>query len=58
MKNVQVSRSDVKGIVAKLFDNGKTPSERFGLTWKQLSELERNVPELTCKTGEDHCKTA
>lgn len=56
--NVQISKSDVKKFIAELYENGKTPSERFGLTWEQLSKLESHVPELTCKTQEGCCKSA
>lgn len=58
MKNVQVSRDDLKKFVASLYDNGKKPCERFGLTWESLSTLEEKVPELTCKTPQNCCKTA
>ncbi|EIY8041237.1 hypothetical protein MNR05_001331 [Vibrio vulnificus] len=58
MKNVQATRSDIKGFVEGLFSNGKSPSERFGVTWKQLSELEKQVPQLTCHSNDKCQKTA
>ncbi|WP_157810313.1 hypothetical protein [Vibrio sp. HA2012] len=54
MKLVQADRSDIKKFVASLYENGKTPSERFGMTWNSLSQLEKDVPELT----EKECQTA
>ncbi|EGQ7738274.1 hypothetical protein ACPSLY_13810 [Vibrio parahaemolyticus] len=49
-----------KGDVLGYFSNyrkGKSSTERSGITWKALSELERNVPELTCKqVNESHRK--
>lgn len=59
MKNVQVNASELKQFAAKAYANGKTPSERFGMTWEMLSELEQNNPQLTCKQGSDcHDKVA
>lgn len=58
MKNVQVSRDELKKFVSNLYSNGKKPCERFGLTWDSLSTLEKNVPELTCKLPHNGCKTA
>ncbi|WP_188009004.1 hypothetical protein [Grimontia hollisae] len=48
MKNVQKMKGEAKDFVANLFSNGQTPSERFGMTWDKLKELEAQVPELTC----------
>lgn len=49
-----------KGDVFGYFSNyrkGKSSTERSGITWKALSDLERNVPELTSpKAGSRHKK--
>ncbi|MEN2271869.1 hypothetical protein AAGF18_19795 [Vibrio diabolicus] len=58
MKNVKTNRAEVKQFVTDLFAGGKTPSERFGMTWDTLSSLEHQVPELTCKSENNKCKTA
>lgn len=49
MKNVQVDIATMKDFVATLFANGKTPSEAFGITHEQLSELERQNPAIVTK---------
>lgn len=41
---------DIKKFVKGLYKDGRSPCEHFGMTPKGLSKLERNVPELTCKT--------
>ncbi|MDK9761647.1 hypothetical protein KI743_06515 [Vibrio sp. D420a] len=58
MKNIQEKRDEVKSFVANLYMNGSSPAERFGMSWSSLSKLEDNVPELTCKTNHNDCKTA
>ena len=37
--------SKMKVFVESLYANGKTPSERFGMTHEALSELERDIPQ-------------
>ncbi len=58
MKNVQVNRDELKTFVSSLYSNGKKPCERFGLTWDSLSTLEKKVPELTCRSPQNGCKSA
>ncbi|WP_445773422.1 hypothetical protein [Shewanella sp.] len=58
MKSIQMNRKEVQDFVLELFADGKTPSERFGMTWASLSQLERNIPELTCKVEPHSVKTA
>ncbi|MDW6019953.1 hypothetical protein SBW85_19800 [Vibrio plantisponsor] len=53
MKNVQVTTSELKQFAAKVYANGKTPGERFGMSWEMLSDLEEKNPQLTCKQGSD-----
>lgn len=48
----------IKAFVANLHANGQKPSERFGMSWNALSELEMKVPELTCRTMQHGSKTA
>jgi len=50
MKHIQAKAADIKMFVAAMYKNGKTPSDSAGLSWESLSELEKKVPELTCKT--------
>jgi hypothetical protein len=50
MKSIQMNRKEVHDFVLELFTDGKTPSGRFGMTGASLAKLERNIPELTCKT--------
>ncbi|CAM4044228.1 hypothetical protein [Vibrio neonatus] len=57
MKEIQVTKQKVNEILSNMYKNGKSPSERFGLTWDSLSELESNNPQLTYKTAHK-CKTA
>ncbi|WP_153446901.1 hypothetical protein [Vibrio algicola] len=61
MKNVQVvTISDLQDFAAKVYANGKTASERFGMTWDMLSELEEQNPKLTnkLKSPDDSCQVA
>lgn len=57
MKNVQVTTSELKQFAAKIYANGKTASDRFGMTWDMLSQIEDKNPQLTCKQGGD-CHTS
>ncbi|MGF1762466.1 hypothetical protein [Aliivibrio kagoshimensis] len=58
MNNIQTNRAELKEFVASLYADGKTPCEQFGVSWEQLSELEKDVPQITCKKTDDCCKTA
>ena len=58
MKYVQSSASEMKQFVASLYEGGKKPCERFGITWDELSALEAKFPEITCKKVPEGCKTA
>lgn len=48
MTVLSAPKGDVLGYFAQ-YRKGKSATERSGITWKALSELEKNVPELTCK---------
>ena len=50
MRQIETSPKKIKAFVANLHANGKKPSERFGMSWDALSKLEKEVPELTCRT--------
>ncbi len=52
--SIETSPGKIKSFVGELYENGKKPCEKFGVTHKQLSDLEKNVPELTCKTGKNN----
>lgn len=58
MKNVQAQKADARSFVANLYQNGRTPSERFGVTWEQLSALEEKVPSLTQHTRDNQRESA
>jgi NAD-dependent DNA ligase len=58
MKYIQASRSDIEQFAAGFYAQGKSALECFDMSWKSLSELEEKVPELTCKTSDEGCKTA
>ena len=57
MKILATPKGDVNEYFAN-YRNGKSSTERSGITWKALSELEKKVPELTCKTGPYYQKQA
>jgi hypothetical protein len=40
---------EIKTLVAKLYADGKHPSETFGMSWEMLSQMENDHPEITCK---------
>ncbi|MGF1716125.1 hypothetical protein L4D08_14710 [Photobacterium chitinilyticum] len=50
MTVLSVPKGDV-GAYFAAYRNGKSSTERSGITWKALSDLEKHVPELTCKTA-------
>lgn len=50
MKYIQAKAADIKAFVAVMYENGKTPSGTAGMSWESLSELEKQIPELTYKT--------
>lgn len=56
--NIQTNATEMKAFVANLYKDGRKPCERFGMSWESLSELENEVPELTCKTLDKNNKTA
>ncbi len=58
MRQIETSPEKIKAFVASLHANGKKPCERFGMSWDALSELEKKVPELTCKTLHNGSQTA
>ncbi|MEQ1964352.1 hypothetical protein ABLB69_14525 [Xenorhabdus khoisanae] len=33
-------------VVSRLFANGRTPMEQFGINWEQAERLERNAPQI------------
>ncbi|MBE8597889.1 hypothetical protein [Xenorhabdus sp. BG5] len=33
-------------VVSRLFANGKTPMEHFGINWEQAERLERDIPQI------------
>ena len=58
MRTIKTSEKEIKAFISGLFADGKTPSEAFGTSWQQLSELEANHPEITIKTAAKTQKTA
>lgn len=58
MKYIQASRSDIEKFAASFYSQGKSAMECFDMSWEALSELEKKVPDLTCKTSDNDCKTA
>ncbi|EKF9984710.1 hypothetical protein [Vibrio cholerae] len=48
MTVLSAPKGDVLGYFAN-YRKGKSSTERSGITWKALGELEKNIPELTCK---------
>lgn len=58
MKEVQLTTSELKQFAAQMYAEDKTPSERFGMTWEELSTLEKENPELTCKQSREAHRAA
>lgn len=58
MKYIQASRNDIEKFATNFYNQGKSAVECFDMSWDALSELEKKVPQLTCKTSGKDCKTA
>jgi len=58
MRQNKAGTKKVKAFVAELYANGTKPSERFGMSWEALSNLEKKIPELTCRTTHNDSQTA
>ena len=58
MRQIETSPEKIKAFIADLYKNGEQPCERFGMSWDSLSKLEKNVPELTCRTIFNDSRTA
>lgn len=40
---IEVDEEDIKVFVKGLYKDGKTPCERFGMTWEVLGEIENKI---------------
>lgn len=44
-------RKEITSIVQEMFANGKEPTDVMGLSWDDLSGLEKAHPEITLREG-------
>ena len=43
------TNQEISNIIDGLYQNGKTPSQAFGMDWEVLEKIEKADPEFTCK---------
>jgi hypothetical protein len=51
MKAIKSSKSEINDFIDSLYANGRTASERFGVTWQMLSQLELEALKIVIRTS-------